>query len=84
MSSDVVRLERGTRLRVSHFFEGSPHWDCFSGIDVHRAYFGFSRRRHYVADDLCDVQDRAVVGGENAVVREEKMAASAAAGFGLA
>ena len=84
MGSGVVHLERGTRLRVSHFFEGSPHWYCFSGIDVHCAYFGLICRRHDVADDLCDVQNRAVVGGENAVVREEKMATSATAGFGLA
>ena len=40
--SAVVSLDWCGRLFVVHLFENMLHGDCFTGIDVEGAYFGFS------------------------------------------
>lgn len=69
---------------MSHFFECLSDWDSFTGVDEHCPDFGLCGGCHDGFNDLCDAEDRAVVGRMFFVVGEEEVSSRPAAGLGNA
>ncbi len=79
VSCAVVGLDGCRRLLVAHLFEELSHGNCFAGIDVKGAKFGFGCPGHDGRENLGDVEDGTVVGWIINIGRAEKMSTNTAA-----
>ncbi len=61
VSCAVVGLDGCRRLLVAHLFEELLHGNCFAGIDVKGAKFGFGCTGHDGLENLGDIEDGTIV-----------------------
>ncbi len=80
MCCAVVGLDGCGRLLVTHLFEEVSHGDCFTGVDVQGAKFGFGCTGHDCFENFGDIEDGAVVGWIINVGRAEEVTTKMAAG----
>ena len=64
----VVSLDGGGRLFVAQLLENYSYVDGFTCHDIEGGKFGFGGGRHDMFDDVCDVEDGAIVGGGVCIV----------------
>ena len=69
---------------VSKFHEYDADVDGFSGGNVQSGEFSFGSRSHDMFDDMCYVENGAIIGWDVCIGRKEEVAACSAASFGFA
>ncbi len=80
MCCSVVGLDGCGRLLVAHLFEEVLHGDCFMGVDIQGAKFGFGCTGHDCLEIFGDIEDGAVVGWIIDVGQAEEVTTNTAAG----
>ncbi len=80
MCCAVVGLDGCGRLLLAHLFEEVLHGDCFTGVDVEGAKFGFGRTGHDSLENFGYVEDGSIVGWIINVGKAEEVTANTAAG----
>ncbi len=80
MCCAVVGLDGCGRLLVAHLFKEVSHGDCFIGIDVKGAKFGFGHAGHDSLENFGCVEDGSIVGWIINIGRAEEVTADMAAG----
>ncbi len=76
----IVGLDRCGRLLVAHLFKEGSHWDCFMGVDVEGAKFGFGCTGHDGLENFGYVEDDSIIGWVVTIGRAEEMTTNMAAG----
>ena len=80
----VVGLQGGGRLLVSHLFQYDAHIHGLPGHYVKRRQFSLCGRGHDMSNDVCNVEDSAIVRGQGCIRGHEKVTTSLAASLWFA
>ncbi len=80
MCCAVVCLDGCGRLLVAHLFEEVLHGDCFMGVDIQGAEFGFGCTGHDCLENFGDIEDGAVIGWIIDVGQAEEVTTNKAVG----
>ncbi len=80
MCCAVVCLDGYGSLLVAHLFKKVSHGNCFTGVDIQGAEFGFGCTGHDCLENFGNIEDSAVVGWIINVGQAEEVTTNMAAG----